>query len=94
MTVFVTHPGHVFEVGARLTSGKFGQGCYSILHASAVPGGHINLPRLATACCLSMLFMKRESHCRLFFDAPGRGRLFGVYGPPKSSAHSGGSAEL
>lgn len=77
-TLFIVHLGHVFEIEAKLSPGKIAQGYYNILHSGAIVGGHLRCDSLGAAAFLSMPFMKRESHCVVFFDKNGA-VAFSVY---------------
>lgn len=70
-TLFLIHGGHVFEIAAKLSTGKTAQGYYNILAKDAVVGGHIRVENIKAAAFLTMPFMGRESLSVAFFDAEG-----------------------
>lgn len=78
VTLFIQHGGHVFEIDTKLTAGKRAQGYYNILHKSAVVGGHLKYDAIGAIAFASIPFMKRESHCVIFFDKDGK-VSFSVY---------------
>lgn len=71
-TLFIQHGGHVFEIEAKLSAGKRAQGYYNILHKNAVVGGHLKYDAVGAIAFASIPFMKRESHCVIFFDKEGK----------------------
>ena len=77
-TLFIQHGGHVFEIEAKLSAGKRAQGYYNILHKNAVVGGHLKFDAVGAIAFASIPFMKRESHCVIFFDKEGK-VSFSVY---------------
>ena len=77
-TLFIIHGSHVFEIAAKLSTGKRAQGYYNILQKSAVVGGHIRPEAFSAAAFLTMPFMGRESLSIVFFDAEGH-VSFSVY---------------
>lgn len=77
-TLFITHEGHVFEIAAKLSTGKRAMGYYNILAKDAVVGGHLAYENIKAAAFVTMPFMGRESLSVLFFDAEGR-VSFSVY---------------
>lgn len=77
-TLFITHEGHVFEIAAKLSTGKRAMGYYNILAKDAVVGGHLAYEKIKAAAFVTMPFMGRESLSVLFFDAEGR-VSFSVY---------------
>ena len=78
VTLFIVHDGHVFEIEAKLSAGKRAQGYYNILHKNAVVGGHLKFDAVGAIAFASIPFMKRESHCVIFFDKEGK-VSFSVY---------------
>ncbi len=78
VTLFIQHGGHVFEVDTKLSAGKRAQGYYNILHKNAVVGGHLKPDAVGAIAFASIPFMKRESHCVIFFDKEGN-VSFSVY---------------
>ena len=77
-TLIILHGGHVFEIEAKLSTGKTARGYYNIMGRDAVVGGHIAYESIAAAAFLRLPFMKRESLSVQFFDAEGS-VAFSVY---------------
>ena len=48
-TLFITHEGHVFEIAAKLSTGKRAMGYYNILAKDAVVGGHLAYEKIKAA---------------------------------------------
>lgn len=77
-TLFIMHEGHVFEIEAKLSTGKRAMGYYNILGKDAVVGGHIAFEQIGAIAFLNIPFMGRESLCVVFFTPDGR-TSFSVY---------------
>ncbi len=70
-TLFIIHSGNVFEVSAKLSTGKIARGYYNIMHKDAVVGGHIAYESLSACGFVRTPFMGRESLAVIFFDRDG-----------------------